>query len=222
MTMPLASAWEWWMGSGAGLGARIAIGGAFFAVLAVVDLARNGKDARRWKEYLFLVFGAAAAMAYGAANDCITCRISWEYFYYGKGLEDQLGPRIPPDALALAWGAMKVGVQSSWSAGLLVAAAMLMANNPRPGRASLGYGRLIGLTGIVFAITAAVATLGGVVGHFGGLRWVSPDLSELWDKGLFRPGRFLAVFGVHLGGYAGALLGTIYAVWRIRRDRATT
>jgi hypothetical protein len=36
----------------------------------------------------------------------------------------------------------------------------------------------------------------------------------------FRPRRFMLVFGIHLGGYAGALVGTTVACLTVRRDRA--
>jgi len=99
--------WSWWTKSTQGLLARIAIGAAIFAVLATVDLVRHAEKATRWREYLFLVAGVVLACGYGIINDQITSRISWEYFYYGKGLDEVLGPRIPPDSKALAWGSNK-------------------------------------------------------------------------------------------------------------------
>lgn len=124
--------WTWWTKSTQGLLARIAIGAAIFAILATVDLVRQGKKATRWREYLFLVAGVALACGYGIINDQITSRISWEYFYYGKGLADVLGSRIPPDSKAMALAVVKVGIEATWTAGLIVSVALLIANNPRP------------------------------------------------------------------------------------------
>src|SRR5579862_7453166 len=94
--------WFWWLISDAGLICRILIGAGIFAVLAILDVQRNGRKARRWREYLFLLCTAAAGSAYGAVNDLLTSSISWEYFYYGKGLGDLLGA-APPDIRALHW-----------------------------------------------------------------------------------------------------------------------
>ena len=60
---------------------RLTIGLSIFALLAIVDLHRNGKQARRWREYAFLAAVVAIAMLYGILNDQITSAISWEYFY---------------------------------------------------------------------------------------------------------------------------------------------
>src|SRR4051794_15810247 len=103
------SGWDWWLSSDAGLFTRIGIGVAIFAVLATVDLVRHGRAATRWREYSFLLVAVAAAMLYGIANDAIASGISWEYFYYGKGLEQQLGQTLPPDPVALRWAACAIG-----------------------------------------------------------------------------------------------------------------
>lgn len=47
--------WNWLLHTDAGLLARIGAGAAIFIVLAIVDLRRNGQQARRWREYLFLL-----------------------------------------------------------------------------------------------------------------------------------------------------------------------
>src|ERR1700744_4744308 len=84
------SRWSWWMSSDGGLIARIAIGVAIFLVLATVDLHRNGRRATRWRESLFLLTAPVFATLYGMINDAIAVRISYEYFYYGKGLYQQM------------------------------------------------------------------------------------------------------------------------------------
>jgi membrane associated rhomboid family serine protease len=45
---------------------RLAIGGASFAFLAIIDLRRNGSNARRWREYAFLLtITALSAVLFG-------------------------------------------------------------------------------------------------------------------------------------------------------------
>ena len=105
------------------LGIRIAIGGAIFLTLALIDLHRNRSQARRWREYTFLLAVTAIAMAYGAINDQITSAISWEYFYYGKELSLVLGAQTPPDRGAMRWEAAKVGMKATWSVGLILGSA---------------------------------------------------------------------------------------------------
>jgi hypothetical protein len=140
---------------------RIAIGSTILAVLAIADLRQRGRDARRWREYLFLLCVMVLAMAYGAINDQITSRISWEYFYYGKDLSKVLGPETPPDPAALHWQAMKVGVEATWSAGLLMGMALLLANNPSPGLRQLSGPRLLSTLVIVVAVVIPLAAIGG-------------------------------------------------------------
>src|SRR4051812_7221483 len=100
--------WWTWFKSEASLPVRIALGAAIFGVFAAVDLYRRGRAATRWREYAFLLAVVAIAMAYGVINDQVTSRISWEYFFYGKGLAEVLGPATPPDDARLSWEAAKV------------------------------------------------------------------------------------------------------------------
>jgi hypothetical protein len=205
--------------SDAGLMARIAIGVCFFAVLAVYDLAKNGRRAKRWREYSFLLLAVALAEAYGIVNDLITSRISWEYFYYGKGLSAALGPRVPPNSMALAWAAAKVGMKASWTAGAIAGVVLLIANNPRPGTGQLPYRRLIRrLPGILLIMLPFVIAL-GIAGREGQLTWLSSDLSGIVRENQFRPRQFLCVFGIHLGAYVGGAVGLAWAAWRVVRER---
>jgi len=204
--------WTWWTKSTQGLLARIAIGAAIFAVLATVDLVRHGKKATRWREYLFLIAGVVLACGYGIINDQITSRISWEYFYYGKGLDDVLGSRIPPDSKALAWAVVKVAIEATWTAGLIVSVALLIANNPRPNRPRLPYRRLLEQLLFVALVAVTCSIILGVIGYLGGLTWISSDFRWLVHENLMRPSHFLCVFGIHLGAYLGGILGVIISV----------
>src|SRR5437867_8855004 len=122
-TMPL----HWLIHSSAGLLVRIAAGIAIFAALAVADLCKHGRGATRWREYLFLLMCVLLAIAYGVINDQVTSRISWEYFYYGKELDRVLGPETPPDPAALHRHAAIIGAEATWSAGLIIGVALLLA-----------------------------------------------------------------------------------------------
>ena len=211
---------NWWLHSDSGLLARIGIGAAIFLLLAVVDLVRRGRQATRWREYLFLLAACALGMAYGVINDRIASSISWEYFYYGKGLDEQLGPHVPPDPAALRWAACKVGLKATWTVGLVVGVVLLLANNPKPGRPQLRYRTLLGIPPIIFLVAACFALAGGVIGGRGWLAWTSSDLRGLLRDDLFRPHRFLAAHAMNLGGYVGGGLATCIAAVRIRRRRA--
>jgi len=198
---------------------RIAIGVAILLALAAVDIYRNGRRATRWREYAFLLLCVAAAIAYGIVNDQITSRLSWEYFYYGKELQPILGPRIPPDASALHWQAVRIGTEATWAAGLIAGVAILLANNPRADRPQLSYRRLIARLPLLILIVAAGAVLLGIAGRFFLLNWISRDFRDLARYNLWRPRRFMAVYGIHLGGYVGGLWGIIWCVWSIKRQR---
>ena len=202
-----------------GLIARIGAGAFIFLCLALWDLKKNGRAARRWKEYAFLIVCVVFAMVYGIVNDQVTSAVSWEYFYYGKELEAVLGPTIPPDRAAMQWEAAKIGMMATWSVGLLLGAALLIANNPRPTRPSLAPSRLLSLLPVVLAITIGFGILFGFLGWIGALNWMSPDFVAMWRENMFRPPHFTAAWGAHLGGYIGGLIGGVWAVWRIIRLR---
>ena len=198
---------------------RLAIGVSFFAVLATIDLARHGRAARKWREYGFLLVAVVVSLGYGILNDQLTVGLSPEYFAYGKGLADKLGPHFEQHPFQLRWEAAKVGMQATWSAGLIIGVAFLLANNPRPGLPCLFYKSMFKLLpGIVLACAVCATLLGGA-GYGGLLTWLSEDFAEMLRRDQFRPRRFMAVYGIHLGGYIGGLIGTIVTVISLRRKR---
>ena len=211
--------WHWLVHASAGQTTRICVGIFILVMLAVVDLYRHGREATRWKEYAFLVCTIAVAMAYGIINDQITSRISWEYYAYGKGLAPVLGDHIPPDARRLSWEAAKVGMQATWAVGLLVGVICLLANNPRRGRPRLTYPQLLAGVPWMIVIAAVIAALLGWVGYRGGLARFSEDFREMVRLDQFRPSRFMAVYGIHLGGYIGGAVGTLVMMASIFRAR---
>jgi hypothetical protein len=175
--------------SDAGLFARIALGVLIFTALALVDYARHRERATRWREYSVLLLAVAGAILYGVVNDQITSAVSWEYFYYGKGLEEQLGPATPPATLALHLAAAVVGIKATWSAGLLIGVALLLANNPSRALPRLPNWRLLRLLPMILLITACIAAVGGIVGYAGlPARW-NDDFAQMLRRDEMRPHR---------------------------------
>ena len=72
---------------------------------------------------------------------------------------------------------------------------------------------------MVILCCVACAALLGVIGYRGELVRLSADFGEMVAHDDFRPYRFMAVYGTHLGGYVGGAIGTIWAVRSILIER---
>jgi hypothetical protein len=201
---------------------RITVGIVILAALAIWDFVDKGREATRWKEYAFLAFCVVVAVVYGMGNDLITSRISWEYFYYGKELSPILGADVPPDPGKLSLQAIRIGAAATWWAGLIVGAAILIANNPSRRGLRLSYKRLAMRLPVVVGITILWAIILGFAGANYDLNWISADFQTLAETNLCRPHRYMAVYGIHLGGYIGGALAAVYAVASIVRERRTS
>lgn len=216
---------HWLTHTNAGLATRICFGVLFFLAMATLDPARNGSRATRWREYGFLIGCVAVAVLYGVMNDLITSSISWEYFYYGKELMTALGPDTPPQRPAMARQAMLVGIKATWTAGFIIGVVLLIANNPSRRYPQLPYRSLLRVALAIFALCAICGALLGVAGSSGWLVAFNDDFADMVRENEFRPFRFMAVFGVHLGGYLGgalgAIAGAIFIRWRRRRLQGT-
>jgi hypothetical protein len=202
----------WLLHTNAGLAARVTVALCIFAALAIVDLRQHGRQATRWREYATLLLAVAAALAYGVLNDQITCSISWEYFYYGKELYQTLGPATPPDPLALHLQAALVGIQATWTVGLLLGVILLLANNPWRRLPRLPYRQLLRALPVILLCASTFAVIGGYLGWHGYLNNASPDFTDMTRANVFRPRHFLCTWGIHLGGYTGAATGTFLSV----------
>jgi hypothetical protein len=187
----------------------VVAGLAILAGRAIYDIAVNGREASRAKEYAFLLLTMFAAVAYGIVHDHLTATISPEYFLVWKGLSTD--PR--PWRVAVTF----VAVRSSWWAGLLVGACFLLANNPNTsGRRRLRFGELarFALLPLGAAVmTAAACGAVNVLDPFGLAAGVEPLVARS------RLGAFMFVWGIHFGSYAGALVGGAWATWRIVATR---
>jgi len=211
--------WHWLTQTNSGLATRIAIGAAIFFILAVIDLKKNGARATRWREYLFLLACVAFALVYGIVNDLITSTISWEYFSFGKGLWPDVLPDLPPNPLRLHIAACVVGIKATWTVGLIIGAALLLANNPRKNRPQLPITTLAKMLPMIAVITVAFAMILGLAGYSGLIAKFSDDFAQMLRHDEMRPRRFIAVFGIHLGGYMGGLIGIITSVFIVLHQR---
>lgn len=207
--------WHWLTQTDAGLAARIIAGAIILVILAVADLRRNGRNARRWREYLFLLVCVIAAMIYGVSNDLLTSTISWEYFCYGKGLWPEVIHDLPPDPLKLRLAASVVGLKATWTAGLIIGVAMLIANNPSRRWPQLKMTRMLRMLLLIALVAVICAAALATFGYLTGFARFSEDFSQMLARDQIRPRRFIAVFGIHLGGYIGGLLGLVLAILRI-------
>ena len=211
--------WTWLVASDAGLLVRIAAGIALLVALAWWDRRRKGAEARRWREYTFLLVVTLGAVIFAAALDQITVTLSWEYFYFGKELREVLGPTCPPEQSSLRVQASLIGLKAGLGPGLLIGVALLIANNPRKGRPVLPMRRLLRAVAWPIGLAALCIVAASAAGYAGWLTWISQDFREMVAEDVMRPRWFMSAWGAHLGAYVGGALGAIIAVARVLRAR---
>jgi hypothetical protein len=154
----------------------------------------------RAKEYAFLLYAMVVAAAYAVAHDHVTATISPEYFLYGKGLAQDPRP--------FRWAVTLLALRASLAAGLFGGAALLLANNPRRSGhpPQLTYRTLVTFSLIPPAAAGLLAAVSGVVN-------ASTQMGTTTALALgvvpYRVWRFVIVWAIHVGSYAGALLGTV-------------
>ncbi len=189
-------------------GWRLLAGALVFLVLGLVDWRRNPEDPKRAKEYLFLLLSMLLAVAYAVAHDHVTATISREYFLYGKGLCDDKRP--------FRWAVTVLAAHAAYGPGLISGAALLLANNPSSkGIPQLPYRELVRFAGLPLGCAAACAALGGAISA------ADPfDMHEFARELAGTPWRpFLITWGIHIGTYTGAALGTVAGVVLVRKAR---
>ena len=200
----VAANWLKWLWlSGGGLRTCLAVGLALLGAFLAVDLVRKGKASSRLREYLFLLAAVAGAMAFALACDMITVTISPDYFILHGGERPAADWSGSVRALAAV-----AALKASWTAGLLVGVAMLVANNPSRLRPQLPQRRMYVKLLYPLAGAAAGAVAGGVAA------WL-----VLRDPELVRPQ--VCVLYAHAGAYVGGLLGVVAGVLAILRQRKT-
>lgn len=192
-----------------GFGTRLVVLILALLVAAALDRWRYGAEARRAREYGFLLAcGLVGALA-GASLDQLSVHLSPEYFVQGKGLEG--GP-------GLALRASVLGGQAGFVAGLIAGGALLLVNQPRPDRPLLSELRVLrlGLPWVLALAVGAELVCGLVLPH------LDPLGLKPWLKGLVADDRieaFVTVQSMHVGLYSGALLGLSVACYRVHRAR---
>jgi len=135
---------------------RVAIGLAIFGALLALELWRRPREPRRLKEYSFLFGMTIVTMLYGVVHDFVTWSICRDYYVVGKG--------IPSASHGYTLDVVKLAMKATWTAGLLGAAVLLVANNPdRQGR-QLPYPNLIAMA--LLPLLASVLLEGALGGVF--------------------------------------------------------
>jgi hypothetical protein len=186
--------------------ARVCLCIALFGALALVDYWLKRSESIRWREYLFLFFSAAVLVAYGLVDDQLAASISWEYVdAHARELKLAWVPFAPQGPRDVRQVAVEMALKATFAPGLAVGLLLLVANRPRAGTPKLGYRELAkGLGPVVLAAAICGAVLASV-------EYVR--FTESNER------RFMAVWGMHLGGYVGGGLGTGIGVWRVAQKR---
>lgn len=218
--MQAADFWDWLVHSDMGLMLRVGAGVAIFTVFAFVEYRRRGRSARRWKEYLFLIYCTLAMMIFGVINDQVTVSVSWEYFVYGKEFPGAEAGR--PDEWTLRVWACEIGLKATWTAGLILGAILLICNNPARRDPIIPMRSMLGLVWAIFIPAAVLAAILGIAGYFGAWKDLTDDFRYLWSENLLRPRTFMAVWGMHLGAYIGGFLGSTGLAGWILKKRFTS
>lgn len=106
---------------------------------------------------------------------------------------------------------------ASWSAGLAIGLAILVANNPKTGVPQLAYRELSRLLSIPLASSAGFAVGGAVAGLMFAPAVVA--ILGLDYLGLEDPRAFVVVYGIHAGTYLGGVSGVVVAVVLVKKKR---
>lgn len=179
---------------------RALAGALLLSVLAYVEW-RKHRRLSRLREYAFLFAMAGLAIVYAVVHDIFTFALAPEYFFVLKNVAgDTFFPNV-------AWLAARAG----WTAGLAIGLGLLIANNPSRYE-QLSYAALAKHVRFPLVWSLAAAVGGGLYARY----WM-PDALLGW--GLEYPRAVVTVWGVHIGSYAGALLGLVHAVFRVVRAR---
>jgi hypothetical protein len=188
---------------------RVAAGIGIFLVLGILDWRRHPHNPTRVREYTFLLSVTILAMLYGVVHDLMTYTLSPNYYIFGKGITSA-AEGFSLDVVWLALGA-------TWTAGLIGAVALLLANNPSRWLPQLPYRRLVRFVSLPLGVSFTAEVLVGLAAFLCApavrTYFDLPSASSLIDD------RFLLVAGMHWGAYGGGILGVVMACLMIRRAR---
>jgi hypothetical protein len=175
------------------------------AIVAGADAWVRRRQARRWKEYLFILAVGCLGAVFGAMTDFVTSSISADYFIFGKELS--------PDGIR--WRAMLLGLQAGFSAGAIAGALCLFIGlQNRTGSMTLPKVGLLAWRPLVLAPVLGVA-VPLTCSWFDPYRFVE-SLGRT-SIGPDRAVRFLTVWHIHLGVYLGLGVGVVWMIVELRR-----
>lgn len=186
--------------------ARFGVLLALLALGAGVDVARRGRAATRPREYATLLAAGLIGAVFALGVDQVTSRLSPEYFVIGKEL---------PAGPGFARAVVVLSLQAGLVAGLVLGGVLLVANQ----RPALPAGRLLGRALWPMGGALLCAPLGMLVATVLDPLGMRADLGKFLTPVALED--MVRVWGIHAGLYAGALLGTIVAVFEVRRRSAT-
>jgi hypothetical protein len=181
---------------------------ALMAVVAWIDWRRYGEWATKWREYGFLLAAGVLGGLVGVGIDQLTSTISPEYFVLGKG--------IPNDAAFRAHIAT-LGFQAGLVMGILIGGVYLLANNPRPDRIGLSYFRLFRYAVAPLMAAIMISPISALVVGLSDPLNLDHELRDMLPPTQIN--HFRLVWGIHLGLYAGGIIGAAIGVVQIRRSR---
>jgi hypothetical protein len=186
---------------------RVALLLGLMTVAAAVDYWRRGREATRYREYSFIWIAGMLGGLVGFANDCVTSSMSPDYFTVGKGLEAGNG---------LRWRAGVYGCEAGFSAGAIGGAVCLFVRG-RNSRFSTEQMRRwlrtlwMPVAGAIF-LGLVLPIVAGGLDPLG----LSARLGSLLNTDQI--GRFRRVWWIHMGLYAGLIIGLAAMILRRKGD----
>jgi hypothetical protein len=186
---------------------RVALLLGLMTVAAAFDYWRRGRQAQRYREYGFIWIAGILGGLAGFAIDCVTCSISPDYFTLGKGLEAGSG---------LRWRAGVYGCEAGLSAGIIGGAVCMVV---RASKARFSTEQMRRWLRALWMPVAGAVLLGLLLPFVaGGLDplGLSSRLGSLLS--IDQIGRFKRVWWIHMGLYAGLIIGLAAMIWRRKGD----
>ncbi len=162
---------------------------------ALIEFAIKGKQAQRWKEYVFLLLCASVTALIGLVHDYFTVQISPLYFILGKSL---------PDDPRLVYFVMELGAQAGSVMGFIIGGLLLVCLKEK-----WPYRQLWLYICSIIVVALVIEQIFRLLEPLLGLHY--PLLNEI---GIPEEDQapFYTVWAMHIGIYTGALLSFI-AVW---------
>ena len=198
---------SWFLGgSSSAIWVRAGLAVLVLVVMAAVDIVRRGREATRWKDYVFLAASTAAAVAFAIGNDMVTSTISPLYF--------ECHEELTKSCANVHLLAVLVAARGSWWVGLVLGVALLMMNNPRKTLPQLPWRRMYGKLLYPLVLAAVGSTAMGLLSWTGVIS-LPGDL----NRAVADAREFNAVFASHSGAYVGGVVGAILAAVQVIRQR---